>query len=238
MGGRRARRLCPDAVVAAADGGLLGGEQGRVSRLRGHDAARRGALDRRGVPRHPRDGKARGQPGRDRQPAPRRPGARRPADHGRSGANEVPRQGRERRGEARRAPRRAPGPSSRSTPAPGRATVGRRSGHGRAAPPDRITTVAQVGFPETALATIVGRAAGRHLHALAHNRDPRPWSAPAAAVNRLPAGRTCEIGRGGRRRPRRARRPGDTADAGRRPRREGRSSCACASTTSRVRPAR
>jgi DNA polymerase-4 len=38
-----------------------------------------------------------------------------------------------------------------------------------------ITTVAQVaGFPETALATIVGRAAGRHLHALAHNRDPRP----------------------------------------------------------------
>ena len=38
-----------------------------------------------------------------------------------------------------------------------------------------ITTVAQVaGFPETALMTIVGRAAGRHLHALAHNRDPRP----------------------------------------------------------------
>jgi DNA polymerase-4 len=38
-----------------------------------------------------------------------------------------------------------------------------------------ITTVAQVaGFPETALTTIVGRAAGRHLHALAHNRDPRP----------------------------------------------------------------
>jgi DNA polymerase IV len=38
-----------------------------------------------------------------------------------------------------------------------------------------ITTVAQVaGFPETALATVVGRAAGRHLHALAHNRDPRP----------------------------------------------------------------
>ncbi len=38
-----------------------------------------------------------------------------------------------------------------------------------------IQTVAQVAaFPETALATIVGRAAGRHLHALAHNRDPRP----------------------------------------------------------------
>jgi DNA polymerase-4 len=38
-----------------------------------------------------------------------------------------------------------------------------------------ITTVAQVaGFPESALTAIVGRAAGRHLHALAHNRDPRP----------------------------------------------------------------
>jgi len=38
-----------------------------------------------------------------------------------------------------------------------------------------ITTVgevAQVG--EAALTAIVGRAAGRHLHALAHNRDPRP----------------------------------------------------------------
>ena len=38
-----------------------------------------------------------------------------------------------------------------------------------------ITTVRQVAeFPEAALVTILGRAAGRHLHALAHNRDPRP----------------------------------------------------------------
>ncbi|HXV95244.1 MAG TPA: DNA polymerase IV [Gaiellaceae bacterium] len=38
-----------------------------------------------------------------------------------------------------------------------------------------ITTVRQVAeFPESALVTILGRAAGRHLHALAHNRDPRP----------------------------------------------------------------
>jgi DNA polymerase-4 len=29
-------------------------------------------------------------------------------------------------------------------------------------------------FPEAALVTVLGRAAGRHLHALAHNRDPRP----------------------------------------------------------------
>ena len=41
-----------------------------------------------------------------------------------------------------------------------------------------ITTVRQVAeFPESALVTILGRAAGRHLHALAHNRDPRPVQA-------------------------------------------------------------
>jgi DNA polymerase-4 len=38
-----------------------------------------------------------------------------------------------------------------------------------------ITTVAQVAdLGEAALVRILGRAAGRHLHALAHNRDPRP----------------------------------------------------------------
>jgi DNA polymerase-4 len=38
-----------------------------------------------------------------------------------------------------------------------------------------ITTVRQVALlPEPVLVSIVGRAAGRHLHALAHNLDPRP----------------------------------------------------------------
>jgi DNA polymerase IV len=38
-----------------------------------------------------------------------------------------------------------------------------------------ITNVGQVAhLAETALVSILGRAAGRHLHALAHNRDPRP----------------------------------------------------------------
>jgi DNA polymerase IV len=38
-----------------------------------------------------------------------------------------------------------------------------------------ITTVAQVGrLGEATLVRMLGRAAGRHLHALAHNRDPRP----------------------------------------------------------------
>jgi DNA polymerase-4 len=38
-----------------------------------------------------------------------------------------------------------------------------------------ITTVGQIArLPEDALVSMLGRAAGRHLHALAHNRDPRP----------------------------------------------------------------
>jgi DNA polymerase-4 len=38
-----------------------------------------------------------------------------------------------------------------------------------------ITTVGQVAqFAEVALVSLLGRASGRHLHALAHNRDPRP----------------------------------------------------------------
>jgi DNA polymerase IV len=38
-----------------------------------------------------------------------------------------------------------------------------------------ITTVGQVAeLGEAALVALLGRAAGRHLHALAHNRDPRP----------------------------------------------------------------
>ncbi|WP_329792260.1 DNA polymerase IV [Lentzea sp. DG1S-22] len=38
-----------------------------------------------------------------------------------------------------------------------------------------IRTVGEVaGFDEKALVSLLGRAAGRHLHALAHNRDPRP----------------------------------------------------------------
>jgi DNA polymerase-4 len=41
-----------------------------------------------------------------------------------------------------------------------------------------ITTVRQVAeLPENVLVTMLGRAAGRHLHALAHNRDPRPVQA-------------------------------------------------------------
>jgi DNA polymerase IV len=38
-----------------------------------------------------------------------------------------------------------------------------------------LATVGDVaGLPESALVAMLGRASGRHLHALAHNRDPRP----------------------------------------------------------------
>jgi DNA polymerase-4 len=50
----------------------------------------------------------------------------------------------------------------------GPATAGRLHARG-------LTTVGQVAaLPEGTLVAIVGRAAGRQLHALAHNRDPRP----------------------------------------------------------------
>ncbi|MFL5843413.1 MAG: DNA polymerase IV [Solirubrobacteraceae bacterium] len=50
----------------------------------------------------------------------------------------------------------------------GEVTAGKLHAHG-------IRTVAQLAHAgEEALVGIVGRASGRHLHALAHNRDPRP----------------------------------------------------------------
>ena len=50
----------------------------------------------------------------------------------------------------------------------GRVTSGRLRAEG-------ITTVRQVAaLPESELVDLLGRASGRHLHALAHNRDPRP----------------------------------------------------------------
>ena len=50
----------------------------------------------------------------------------------------------------------------------GRITAGKLRARG-------IRTVADVArLPEAALMSMLGRASGRHLHALAHNRDPRP----------------------------------------------------------------
>jgi DNA polymerase IV len=53
----------------------------------------------------------------------------------------------------------------------GRVTAAKLQGRG-------ITTVGQVAqLGERTLVSILGRAAGRHLHALAHNQDPRPVQA-------------------------------------------------------------
>jgi DNA polymerase-4 len=50
----------------------------------------------------------------------------------------------------------------------GRVTAGKLRDQG-------ITTVGEIArLPEATLVELLGRAAGRHLHALAHNRDPRP----------------------------------------------------------------
>jgi DNA polymerase IV len=57
----------------------------------------------------------------------------------------------------------------------------------------RIFTVGEVaGLPETVLVTILGRAVGRHLYALAHNRDPRPV---VVGRRRRSIGSQCALGR-------------------------------------------
>ena len=59
-----------------------------------------------------------------------------------------------------------------------------------------ITTVGQVArIPEPALVWMLGRASGRQLHALAHNRDPRPV---VRRRRRRSIGSQCALGRGRR----------------------------------------
>ena len=68
MGGREARLLCPDAVVVEPRmEAYCRGQPGRVRGVRAHDAAGRGHLDRRGVPRRRRAATHRRRPGRDRR---------------------------------------------------------------------------------------------------------------------------------------------------------------------------
>jgi DNA polymerase-4 len=56
-----------------------------------------------------------------------------------------------------------------------------------------ITSVGQVaGLSEGALVAMLGRASGRHLHALAHNRDPRPVQ---QRPRRRSIGSQCALGR-------------------------------------------
>ena len=159
----------------------------------------------------------------------RGPRARRPAHHRRGGADEVPGQGGQRAWPSPTAcwwcRRAASSPSCTYCPS---------SGCGASAPPPPaklhdhgITSVGEVArIAEPALVALVGRAAGRKLHALAHNRDPRPVKVgvpPAlhghAARARAPAAlaRGARCGPGRDRRPHRpppARRPPRVPDRG------------------------
>ncbi len=57
-----------------------------------------------------------------------------------------------------------------------------------------ITTVGEVArLPEPAIVSMLGRASGLHLHALAHNRDPRPVQ---VGRRRRSIGSQCALGRG------------------------------------------
>ena len=176
--GRRAGApaLPPGRCGAVPDGGLLRGQQGGVPDLRGHGARGGGALDRRGIPGRARHGALRGHARGDRHAA-AAPGSQggRSADQRGRGAHEVPRQGRERGGQAGRA---AAGPAGRRArvppPAAGRAALGRRPDDRRKPPRAGLRTVGQVAeLAEGVLVEMLGRATGRQLHALANVRDPR-----------------------------------------------------------------
>jgi DNA polymerase-4 len=57
-----------------------------------------------------------------------------------------------------------------------------------------LLTVGEVAaLPQAALVSLLGRAAGLHLHALAHNRDPRPVQ---VGRRRRSIGSQCALGRG------------------------------------------
>ena len=128
--------LPPGGRRRTADVCLRRGEQSDLPGLRRHVAARRRALDRRGVSRRPRRPATVGAARRDcHATEERRSPTGRLADHDRDRADEVPRQGGERRGEAGRAAPRATGGRARISPsATGRAALGSRLGDCREAP--------------------------------------------------------------------------------------------------------
>ena len=197
-------------------------------------------LDVRGLERDRRHARARSPRGCGR-------GARagRPADHRRRRAHEVPGQGGERRRQAGRAARRAARRRARAS-----CTRCRSSGCGASArsPPRSctragITTVGEVARAERGArwSSMLGRASGRHLHALAHNRDPRRCRPAAGGARSARSARSAaaRIARPSSTRASSALVDRVTAPHARAPAASAaRSSCACASTTSRGRRAR
>ena len=193
MGGRQAQASLPARDRRAAPHvGLLRGEQGRVRGLRGHDAARRGS-SRSTRPSSTSAGSS-GSPGRH----PRSPNGCGRGSSQRSGSRS-PSASRARSSSRRsRVRSRSPTVCSSFLPTTSSAflhplPVERLWGVGRVTAAklhDRgITTVAQVAaLDEATLVCLLGRASGRHIHALAHNRDPRRvHDGPSPAVDRLAA---------------------------------------------------
>ena len=230
---------------AAPDVGLLRGEQGGLRGLPRHHADRRGHLDRRGVPRGRRAaaGSAARPPRSPRGCAPTSAsGSACRSPSGWPGRSSWP------RWPAASASRTAcwwcrPAGSWRSC------TRCRSSGSGASARSPRASCatgsirpvghVARVG--EAALVAILGAHAGRHLHALAHNRDPRRVRVGhAARLDRLAvrAGPAAAPVRGDRRDAGRPGRPGHPADARPATGPAARSRCGCGSPTSPGRPGR
>ena len=134
MGGATARRLCPDAVVVSPRMSAYVEASKAIYRVFDDTtplvegmSIDEAFLDVRGMRR------LTGSPDRDRRaPTTRRPRAGRLADHGRRGEDEVPREGGERRRQARRPARRATRSRARVSPRPpGRAALGRRRRHRR-----------------------------------------------------------------------------------------------------------
>ena len=177
MGGAQARRLCPQAIVvpprmsaySEASKAVFEVFEDTTPLVEGLSIDE-AFLDVRGLQR------LAGTADRDRRAAPAAgAGAGRSGDHRRNSQDEVPRQGGERRRKAEWSPGRASGRRARvSPPLPverlwgvGRVTAAKLHSRG-------ITTVGHVArFDEEVLVAMLGRASGRHLHALAHNRDPR-----------------------------------------------------------------
>ena len=173
--GERRPALCPDAVVVEPR--ISAYVEASKAVFEVFDTTRRSSRGCRSTRRSSTCGAWSGaDAGRDRRAAsPGRRDRRRAADHGRRREDEVPRQGRERRGEAGRPPRRAARTaSSRSPPAPverlwGVGPVTAAKLHARGSRRCGRSRSWRSGPRLDARA-----ASGRHLHALAHNRDPRP----------------------------------------------------------------
>ena len=128
-------------------------------------------------------------------------------------------------------------------PAAGRTAVGRRADHRRASSTRAASTRSARSrcSARRCSSSLLGRASGRHLHALAHNRDPRPGAGrPAAGVDRVAARARAgpQDVRRDRRVPRGPRRPGHPPAAQGRAHVPHRSCCASGSTTSPAPPGR